>query len=477
MPRTADLKGLDEVCIQFLAQQKHSTQATYKCFLKKALEFTGLTGQQLLESKKADKENQWEKKIIDFKQWLKGQGYSDNAIKTAINTLRSFFECYRTPLQFSQSENRKLNGRAQRVTKDFELTNEDISKMNLVGNLREKYILLLGKSFGLRVGDFTALTYGVFRSINLDQEPPIPIGEIQTEKEGVTAYPFIDSDSLPILKAVLDCNKNKLDTERIITVQEAELSSILQTLADKASIKLGGKHLRFHCLRKYLVTRLSASMSESKWKQIVGKSTPEEAYVNRFDLKECYLKAMELTTVNKNGNGKVSRLSEEIAELSKKVNSKETIINALVQDSTKKDHELEKQSQEIHELKLAFRELKKESFSQIQHVNNLTNLLYSIADPKNKDRELYEQELYEDFQRREKLTDEERKAEDEEIRKIGEDIEKHKDAYDKLSVEEKENLQQKQEMAIYHIDWKEVYQGLSERIKLLEELNKKEKNE
>lgn len=32
-------------------------------------------------------------------------------------------------------------------------------------------------------------------------------------------------------------------------------------------------------------------------------------------------------------------------------------------------------------------------------------------------------------------------------------------------------------MAIYHFDWKEIYQGLSERIKLLEELDTKEKNE
>ncbi len=106
-----------------------------------------------------------------------------------------------------------------------------------------------------------------------------------------------------------------------------------------------------------------------------------------------------------------------------------------------------------------------------------TNLLYSIADPKNKDRELNEQEAYEDYQRRQKLTEEERKAEDEEIRQIEEDLEKHRNAYNKLSVEEKEKLQQKQEMAIYHIDWKEVYQGLSERIKLIEELDKKEKNE
>ena len=101
---------------------------------------------------------------------MKERGYSDNATKSAITTLKSFFNCYRTPLSFNQSEKRKLNGRAQRVTQDYELSNEDIFKMFSVGDLRERYILILGKSLGLRVGDFTTLTYGTFRSINLDQE-------------------------------------------------------------------------------------------------------------------------------------------------------------------------------------------------------------------------------------------------------------------------------------------------------------------
>jgi CRISPR/Cas system CSM-associated protein Csm2 small subunit len=184
--------------------------------------------------------------------------------------------------------------------------------LDFVGNLREKYIVLLGKSFGLRAGDFVTLTYGCFRSINLDDETPIFIGEFQTQKEGVTAYPFIDSDALPILKAVLDSNKNKPNDERIITVSEDELSSIIQSLAVKANINLGGKHLRFHCFRKWLIDRLSSMMSESKWKQIVGKAISEGAYVSNFELKESYSKAMKLTTVLLNGNGKVSKKVEEM---------------------------------------------------------------------------------------------------------------------------------------------------------------------
>lgn len=312
MPPKENLEGFDKTLIEFLTSQKTSTRHTYKSFFKHILKFTEMTGQQLLESKQADKTFTWERRVIEFKQWMKQKGYSDNSANAAINTLRSFFDYYRTPLLFNQNENRKLNGKAQRVTRDFMLTNDDIAKMVLVGNLREKYVVLLGKSFGLRAGDFVSLNYGTFRSINLECEAPIFLGEFQTQKEGVTAYPFIDSDALPILKAVLASNKDKPDDERIITVQEEELSSILQNLAQKANINLGGKHLRFHCFRKYLIDRLSANMSESKWKQIVGKAVSEDAYVSSFELKESYSKAMKLTTVFTNGNGKVSKQVEEM---------------------------------------------------------------------------------------------------------------------------------------------------------------------
>jgi len=312
LPVKESFEGFDKTLVDFLLSQKTSTRITYRCFLRQLLEFTGMTGQQLLESKKADKNFEWERKVIDFKQWMKQKGYSDNSASGAITALRSFFDYYRTPLLFNQNENRKLNGKAKRVTLDYMLTNEDIAKMVFVGNLREKYIVLLGKSFGLRAGDFVTFIYGTFRSINLDNEAPIFVGEFQTQKEGVNAFPFIDSDALPILKAVLDSNKDKPNTEKVIKFQEQELTSTLQNLAVKANINLGGKHLRFHCFRKWLIDRLSSMMSESKWKQIVGKAVSEDAYVSSFELRESFSKAMKMTTVLTNGNGKVSKKVEEM---------------------------------------------------------------------------------------------------------------------------------------------------------------------
>jgi|GEM_PF-1643904 len=384
MPRKADFTGYDKICIEFLTSQKKSTQHTYKAFLKHVLTYTGMTGQQILDSKRSDKNFEWEKKVIAFKQWMKnqktsqGKNYSDNAVSTAINTLRSFFDYYRTPLLFSQNENCKLNGRAKRVTKDYMLTNEDISKMVLVGNLREKYIVLLGKSFGLRAGDFITFIYGAFRSLNLDQEPPIFIGEFQTQKEGVTAFPFIDSDALPIIKAVLDGNKDKPDNERILTFQSEELSSILQALAIKADINLGNKHLRFHCFRKYLSDRLSANMSESKWKQIVGKAISEGAYISNFELRDGYLKTMKMTTVSSNGNAKVSKLSEQVTELNKQVNEQ---IMELSKQVNEKSQKLEEQSQEIKEIK---QQLAKDS----EYISSILTLLYNNkGDPETGDNE------------------------------------------------------------------------------------------
>jgi hypothetical protein len=95
-------------------------------------------------------------------------------------------------------------------------------------------------------------------------------------------------------------------------MQDAELSYILQSLARKAKIEHGSKRIRFHCLRKYLSDRLSSAMSESKWKQIVGKKISEGAYISADSLREDYAKAMPTIAISSNGNGRVSELEKKI---------------------------------------------------------------------------------------------------------------------------------------------------------------------
>jgi integrase len=316
--------GYDQTVIEFLNSQNGSTRNVYQSNFRYVIEFTGINGKEILESKKADKEFQWEKRTVELKQWGKKKGLSDSLVKGIVAVLRSFFVYYRTPLVFTRQEKNKVGGRVQRINQDYQLTNEDISKLVLVADLREKYIVLAGKSFGLRASDFIRFTYGSFRSVNLNQEAPIFLGELNTIKEGVPANPFIDTDLQPIIKAILDANPTKPDNEHLLTFNDIELTSTLQNLAKKANIQLGGKHLRFHCFRKYLIDRLSSLMSESKWKQIIGKAISEGAYVSSFELKESYAKVMKMTTISTtNGNGKVTKISQDLTALQSKVSDLE----------------------------------------------------------------------------------------------------------------------------------------------------------
>ncbi len=311
--------GYDETITKFMDSQKESTRVIYKSNFRYIMEYFGLTGKEILESRKADKEFIWERKAVELKQWAKEKGLSDTIGRGLVAILRSFFVYYRVPLVFTRAETNKISGRAARTTIDYALTNEDIAKLVFVADLREKYIVLGGKSFGLRAIDFIKFCYGTFRSINLTQETPIFLGETNTIKEGVTAFPFIDSDLQPIIKAILDAGANHADNEQILTFSEKELTTVLQNLAKKANIQLGGKHLRFHCFRKYLCDRLSSVMSESKWKQIVGKSVSESAYISSLELRTDYAKVMKLTTISTNGNGKVSHLAEEVTKLNERI--------------------------------------------------------------------------------------------------------------------------------------------------------------
>jgi len=245
--------------------------------------------------------------------------------------IRGFFAYNEIPFMFTRGDSKRLAER-NRKTEDYLFDKQDLSKMAMVGNLKDRYILLVGKSVGLRAGDFVNFTYGKFRGLKLDSDAPIFIGATVTQKERVPAYPFLDSDALPIVKAILEANQDKPNNEYILMtrskkkhntlqkMQDSELSYILQSLAKKAKIQNGSKRIRFHCLRKYLSDRLSSAMSESKWKQIVGKKISEGAYISADSLREDFLKAMPNIAISTNGsNGKVLELEKKVDDLNQMV--------------------------------------------------------------------------------------------------------------------------------------------------------------
>jgi integrase len=313
---------------------KPNTMNTYKVAWRKFLEFAGLTGDQILADRKADAEFHWESKTLAFKMWLLAEKkLSQNTGRTSAESVEGFFSYHRLPLKFRKSEAATIS-RAQRKTEDYRFSREDLKAMVDMADLIEKYIILVGKSFGLRAGDFMRLVRGDLEPY-ISREVPISIGEFQTQKENVPAFPFVDSDAQPVIKLMLknmDMEGRIGPNERMLKLKnEISLTEALERTAVKAGINYGNKNVRFHCLRKFLIDRLSSFMSESKWKQIVGKSISEGAYVSPDSLREDYRKAMAETTIAETGLEERMKRTEAVTRIQEKIMADERL--------TPEDHE------------------------------------------------------------------------------------------------------------------------------------------
>jgi len=255
-----------------------------------------------LESRKADKEYAWEKKVFDFRNWLINvKGQSEHSAKTAVGIVRGFFTYHRLGLKFRRGESARLN-EAKPKFSDYRFSLDDLKKMTDIADLQEKYVIIAGKSFGLRAGDFLRLTRGDLEPY-LDRPVPISIGEYSTQKESVPAYPFIDGDALHVIKLMIekmDREGRTKPTDRVLKFSHnVQLTRVIKRITEKAGIKIGSKRVRFHCMRKFLTDHLSSYMSESKWKQIVGKKISEGAYISPDSLRDDYIRATSETCFSK----------------------------------------------------------------------------------------------------------------------------------------------------------------------------------
>ena len=290
----------DTTTNEWLDSQKASTRTTYAISWNHFLTFVKMTGGEILADHMKDTEYQWEKKVISCKQWAIEKGFSENSARTITTAARSFFTYHRKPLQFRKQESRRID-EARTEKEDYRFNLQDLKKLFDVADLPERYVVTAGKSFGLRAGDFIRLTRGQIEPY-IEREIPISLGQLNTQKESVKAYPFIDSDAQPVIKLILEKmtreGKTQPSDRLCAYANKIRLSRVLKRLAKKAGLVTGDKVVRFHCLRKFLSDHLSSHMSESKWKQIVGKTISEGAYISADSLREDYARAMAETCFN-----------------------------------------------------------------------------------------------------------------------------------------------------------------------------------
>ena len=298
----------DSKILEFLNSQKKSTQSTYRSVWRKLSEFTTESGEQMLKNHKA-----WLKHIFEYAQYLKQKGYSSNYISMAVGSIRGFFSYNRKPLVLTRPEKKRLKG--SRTTEDHFFSNEDLAKMYLVGSVKARYVVAVGKSIGLRASDFSLIKYGDLRALDLNDDLPVFLGERNTIKEGVKAFCFLDSDAVQAVKALLEATKEKPDTLKVWTQHPDDLSPLLQRLAKKAGIQTNNKHVRFHGMRRFLFDNLNRVVSIEKAKMYIGKQLSESAYLSPQTLREDFKSVMPMIAFNGNGiKSKISALEQALTE-------------------------------------------------------------------------------------------------------------------------------------------------------------------
>jgi len=276
---------------------------------------------QLLKDREIDLKERnfaFEQKVVEFRQWLSKLKLSGNAKRTHITAICSFFAFHRLDLKFTKQQKSQLWKTPKPARRYYEFAVEDLKRMNQVASPKEKYVLLVGKSLGLRANDFIRLEQGTFEA-HLKGEAPVSLGEIYTQKEGVKASPFLDEDAVEASKTwlqILESKGRRDPNKRMIGISRQEVNLILKKLVKRARINTGNEIVRFHQLRVFLITRLSTVMETNRWKQIVGKRVPESAYVKPFNLREDYAKVLPHTTVREIvAQDEVNKLREEVKEL------------------------------------------------------------------------------------------------------------------------------------------------------------------
>lgn len=288
----------EESKIAWLDSQKAKTRGYYKGWFAYFEEFAKMTADEMLADVKTKPAGTYESKILAFKEWLRVEKHRSDYTATAMAmAVRSFFSYHRVALQFRTAEKKRLNERS-RSTEDYLFTLDDIRRLDAVADLEERYVLIVGKSLALRAGDFLRLTRSNLET-HINNEVPISIGRIETGKEKIPAYPFLDSDAVPVVKAMLAKialdGKTKPTDQILAYADEISLTRALQRLAKRAGLEIGSRRVRFHNLRKFLIDRVSSVTSESKWKLIVGKKISESAYVSPEGLREDYKRVMPET--------------------------------------------------------------------------------------------------------------------------------------------------------------------------------------
>lgn len=302
-----------------LNRKAEGTQRNYLDAFNKFLEWAGIDHEELYRIQHAAelgmmngdvepwKANEAANLVADYMAKMVSEGYSASHAKQAYKAVRLFMRASGLKY-FELDRDEKPQGYS---AGQAAATPEQIRGLHDACHgqfkLRNQALILFEKDSGLRIGDASART--VEEYIEAKRKAPEPgfavFEPVETEKEGVYAYPHVGPEGVEALDRYLgDRSSGPLFLGLVKEGRRGETAGLGPMEPDSISVQLlrlsehlpnGGKRISAHSLRKTHRTRLEgAGMPEAWVKKLQGKKTdpytrPEE------DLSEKYPGASKLT--------------------------------------------------------------------------------------------------------------------------------------------------------------------------------------
>jgi len=241
------------------------------------------------------------RKVLNYYNYMKKQreegvegAKTEVAAFDAVSAVRSFYRYFGLQIKFRRNEVEQ----PMPVYIDHRFSLAEISGMvHAATTLRNKSIILFATSTGLRLGDIAKLPRERIQDL-LEQEAPVCIGPLTTEKQRVKAFPFLHKTAVESLKDYLNSRKDGWNllfpNNKGKPCDGHYLDRMVKESYERAGFKPPHRErIRFHCLRKFTISRMQdAGLEENVWKTIIGKKTKEAPYTTD-QLRQHFIKVQE----------------------------------------------------------------------------------------------------------------------------------------------------------------------------------------
>lgn len=314
MQTEASLVKAEEYWYREMATLATTTQAIYKEYFRKFLEYTGKTADELLteriQESRSDNKRIQRHAETTFKSFLAFMRsiYKPKTMQNIYASIRSFYELNDYPLKMRKSDYPKGEGIGQ-----ARATTEACQKVLSKASIPMKALITTLNDTGLGVSDVRNLK----ASIILDNpEAKIIHLQLLRQKTGDKIHTFLGEESIKALKeyiALRQAGTKAVPPEKITKDsplfrtwnKEAKTPSrtALSSVVSQAFKRAGYKHMSAHSFRKRLQTTLEKSGMPTNWiDQLLGHKliNSRDAYSLPTDeeLEEAYLNAYNLIAIN-----------------------------------------------------------------------------------------------------------------------------------------------------------------------------------